>query len=67
MDIINASMAKNESIYFSSVNNIHTIDIPTFDIAITDFYISNQNKEKLFNSGYSTITNFLKKNNISSK
>ena len=50
-----------------SVNNIHTIDIPTFDIAITDFYISNQNKEKLFNSGYSTITNFLKKNNISSK
>ena len=60
-------MTTNESIYFSSLKNIHTIDIPTFDIAVTDFYISYQNKEKLFNSGYNTMTNFLKKNNISSK
>lgn len=66
MDLLDACMDKNESIYFSSLNNIHTIDIPTFNIAVTDFYISHQNKEKLFNSGYDTMTNFLKKNNISS-
>ena len=66
MDIIDACMAKNESIYFSSLNNIHTLELPTFDIAVTDFYISYSNKEKLFNSGYNTMTNFLKKNNICS-
>ena len=66
MDILDACMAKNESIYFSSLNNIHTLELPTFDIAVTDFYISYSNKEKLFNSGYNTMTNFLKKNNICS-
>ena len=66
MDILDACMTTNESIYFSSLKNIHTLDIPTFDIAVTDFYISYSNKEKLFNSGYNTMTNFLKKNNISS-
>lgn len=59
-DIVDAAMCKNESLYFNKSHSLSIINIPTFNIGVTDFLISLQDKERLFKSGYDSTINFLK-------
>lgn len=63
LDIVNASMSKNESLYFKNNSYFSIINIPTFNIGVTDFKISLQDKKRLFNSGYNATIDFLKLSN----
>lgn len=59
-DIIDTIMSKNEDVYFKDNNQINIINIPTFDIGVTDFSLSLEDKKRLFNSGYNSTMNFIK-------
>ena len=63
-NIIDTAISSNEEAYLNNKDSIRTIDIPTFDISTLDFYISKEKKEKLFNSGYNSATEFLDKWNF---
>ena len=60
IDIIDTLLSKDEEIYINNKDLIRTINIPTFNIKTTDFLISKNDMERLFNSGYNAANQFLK-------
>ena len=58
-NIMKIVLSCNEEAFLNNKDSVRTIDIPTFDINTLDFSLSQEKKEKLFNSGYNAAKEFL--------
>lgn len=58
-DIVETLLDKNEDVYLYNKDSVRTIDIPTLGVKVTDFNLSREKAEELFNSGYNSAKDFL--------
>lgn len=59
LDIVNTTIDRNEEVYVRDKDDIRTIFIPTFGISSTEFDITKEMKQKLYESGYNSAEKFL--------
>lgn len=60
LDIMSAMLNKNEEIYVRDKDWVRTIPIPTLGVGTTQFNITKEKSDELFNSGYKSAEEFLK-------
>lgn len=63
-DIISAMINKNEEVYVKDKDWVRTIPIPTLGVGTTQFNITNDLANRLFESGYKSAEKFLSKWNF---
>lgn len=60
LDVISTSLATNEDIYYKEKDFARIINIPTLNIDATNFNLSKQQKDDLFESGFNSAKSFVK-------
>jgi len=61
LDIVSAMINKNEEVYVRDKDWVRTIPIPTLGVSTTQFNISKEKSNELFQSGYKSAEKFLSK------
>ena len=59
MNIINTIVDEDESFLMRDKDSVRTIYISTFDVSATDFNLSKEIEQKLYQSGYDSVSEFL--------
>lgn len=60
LDVVYTSLCTNEDVYYKEKDFVRIINIPTFDIDATNFNLSDESKNKLFESGFNSAKEFLR-------
>lgn len=60
LDVVYTSLNTNEDVYYKEKDFARIINIPTCDVGATDFDISKNTKDQLFESGYKSAQSFLR-------
>lgn len=59
LDIINTVVNRNEEIYLSDKNAVRTMSIPTLGVGTTEFDLTKEKSEGLYNEGYRSAQKFI--------
>lgn len=64
LDIVETMIDEDDLIYMKNKDSIRTVSIPTLGVKATEFDISKENSQKLYESGYEGAKKFLEKWNF---
>lgn len=59
LDVVKTSLYTNEDVYFKEKDSLRIINIPTLNVSATNFDISKEAMEKLYESGYKSSQSFV--------